>query len=273
LLRNTDTLGGKRKRPLRIAILDAAAKTAIIVYGKRTGTTLNLCTDMGRQVWELLAKSPTLLQGRNKNVQAWNSIIIAAVRPLAIVYTGVAAVAIVWVAKLPAARAAPSGTTKTLDSALSKSTLRQQGKPAIEYRNLQYGFCFTLPEDWREYSIVIDRWRGYANGPRGDVIVQQGPTISIRDPRWTSAEPRQDIPLMVFTHKQWRSLQRGEFAVSPAPFGPAELGRNRRYVFGLPPRYNYAFPPGFQEVDQILRSKPLDGDCLTHEHATRAMGR
>ncbi|MFZ0593570.1 MAG: hypothetical protein WAM39_24135 [Bryobacteraceae bacterium] len=35
----------------------AAAKTAIIVYGKRVGTTLNVCTDMGRQVWELLAKS------------------------------------------------------------------------------------------------------------------------------------------------------------------------------------------------------------------------
>jgi hypothetical protein len=35
----------------------AAAKTAIIVYGKRVGTTLNVCTDMGRQVWEFLAKS------------------------------------------------------------------------------------------------------------------------------------------------------------------------------------------------------------------------
>ena len=34
-----------------------AAKTTIIVYGKRVGTTLNVCTDMGRQVWELLAKS------------------------------------------------------------------------------------------------------------------------------------------------------------------------------------------------------------------------
>jgi hypothetical protein len=32
-------------------------ETAIIVYGKRVGTTLNVCTDMGRQVWELLAKS------------------------------------------------------------------------------------------------------------------------------------------------------------------------------------------------------------------------
>ena len=35
----------------------AAAKTAIIVYGKRVGTTLNVRTDMGRQVWELLAKN------------------------------------------------------------------------------------------------------------------------------------------------------------------------------------------------------------------------
>jgi hypothetical protein len=29
----------------------------IIVHGKRVGTTLNVSTDMGRQVWELLAKS------------------------------------------------------------------------------------------------------------------------------------------------------------------------------------------------------------------------
>lgn len=39
------------------APLGAAAKTAIIVYGKRVGTTLNVRTDMGRQVWELLAKN------------------------------------------------------------------------------------------------------------------------------------------------------------------------------------------------------------------------
>ncbi len=32
-------------------------RPAIIVYGKRVGTTLNVRTDMGRQVWELLAKS------------------------------------------------------------------------------------------------------------------------------------------------------------------------------------------------------------------------
>lgn len=144
-----------------------------------------------------------------------------------------------------------------------------EGRPRIQYRNLQYGFCLTLPEDWRRYSIVVDRWKGYTGGANGDVTVQQGPIISIRDPRWKSAEPRQDIPIMVFTQQQWRSLQHGEFTVSAAPIGPTELGRNRQYVFALPPRYNYAFPPGYQEVDQIVRSKPLDGDCPSRERPAR----
>jgi ParB family chromosome partitioning protein len=30
-----------------------AVKTAIIGYGERVGTTLNVCTDVGRQVWKL----------------------------------------------------------------------------------------------------------------------------------------------------------------------------------------------------------------------------
>lgn len=111
---------------------------------------------------------------------------------------------------------------------------------------------------------MADRWQGFTNGPRGDVTVEQGPIISIRDPRWTSAESGQDIPIMVFTQKQWRSLQRGAFMVSPAPIGPHELGRNRKFVFALPPRYNYGSLPGYQEVDQLVRSNPLDGECLRH---------
>ena len=39
--------------------------------------------------------------------------------------------------------------------------------------------------------------------------------------------------------------------------GPSELGRNTRYVFGLPFRYNYSFPIGYEEVEKILESKPF----------------
>ena len=62
---------------------------------------------------------------------------------------------------------------------------------------------------------------------------------------------------MVFTLAQWKALQDLEFSVGAAPIGPSELGRNSKYVFALPARYNYAFPKGFEEVEDIVKNKPL----------------
>jgi len=62
---------------------------------------------------------------------------------------------------------------------------------------------------------------------------------------------------MVFTLPQWSSLQQEKFHIGAAPVGPKELGRNNRYVFALPARYNFTFPPGFEEVENILESNPL----------------
>jgi hypothetical protein len=128
---------------------------------------------------------------------------------------------------------------------------------ALEYRNTQYGFRFSLPANWKGFSIVTDQWQGYISGQQGDELAQQGPLISIRHPRWTSANPRQDIPVMVFTLAQWDSLQRDEFHIGAAPIGPSELGRNAQYVFALPARYNFAFPTGWEEVQKIIDGKPL----------------
>jgi hypothetical protein len=139
-----------------------------------------------------------------------------------------------------------------------------QPQPAsIEYKNARYGFCFYLPESWKGYFILTDRWRGYHNsgGPHGDETVAAGPRISIRHPQWTAVDPRQDIPIMVFTIAQWRALQKDKFFVSAAPIGPGELGRNRNYVFGLPARFDWAFPTGYEEVEQILSGKPLHTEC------------
>jgi len=41
---------------------------------------------------------------------------------------------------------------------------------------------------------------------------------------------------------------------------PTKLGENDHYVFALPARYNYAFPKGWEEVDQIMKSNPLSMD-------------
>ena len=51
----------------------------------------------------------------------------------------------------------------------------------------------------------------------------------------------------------------GERVGQAAPINPGELGRNVKYVFALPARYNYAFPTGYQEVEKILEGKPLRG--------------
>lgn len=128
---------------------------------------------------------------------------------------------------------------------------------AVEYQNARYGFKVLLPESWRGYSVVVERWLGEAIGTPGDVPVEQGPMILLRHPRWTAQNPRQDIPIMVFSLEQWHALHQEKFHIGAAPVGPSELGRNSSYVFALPARYNYAFQPGWEEVEQILQGHPL----------------
>lgn len=129
--------------------------------------------------------------------------------------------------------------------------------PAI-YSNIQYGFNFSLPDSWRNFSIVSDTWEGSAPGGQIEgAITESGPLLSIRHPQWTSQNQRQDIPILVFTHDQWNSLQQGKFHIGATPVGPSELGRNISYVFALPARYNYAFQQGYEEVENILKGSPL----------------
>lgn len=125
----------------------------------------------------------------------------------------------------------------------------------VLYRNPEYGFTFTLPAAWEGYAVVTTEWEGLPVG--GSDPVQTGPMISLRHPLWTAEAPRQDVPIMIFTVDQWGALQEGEFHIGAAPMGPRELGRNTEYVFALPARYNYAFPEGYEEVEEILEGHPL----------------
>lgn len=136
---------------------------------------------------------------------------------------------------------------------------------SIAYENTQYGFSFSLPQSWKGYSIVTGKWEGLAaeRGSQGDKIVETVPMISIRHPQWTAQNQRQDIPIMIFTIAQWESLQWGDFHIGAAPIGPSELGRNTEYIFALPARYNYAFPTGYEEVEKILQSNPLQPNKIT----------
>jgi hypothetical protein len=127
----------------------------------------------------------------------------------------------------------------------------EASESAPVYVNRSYGFRFGLPADWKGYRVLSKQWEGTTQAePKRK---ERGPKIILRNPRWTTAQPRQDIPIMVFTLAQWKE----DLVVSAAPFGPSELGRNSQYVFALPPRYNYAFPEGYEEVEEILKGNPL----------------
>jgi hypothetical protein len=129
---------------------------------------------------------------------------------------------------------------------------------SVVYKNTGYGFKFSLPKSWRDFSIINDKWEGVVQGDQqaGEAI-ETGPIILIRHPQWTSENQRQDIPIMVFTTSQWDLLQKEAFHIGAAPIGPSELGHNSKYVFALPARYNYAFPTGYEEVEEILKGYPL----------------
>jgi hypothetical protein len=123
------------------------------------------------------------------------------------------------------------------------------------YTNTEYGFRFVLPDSWKGYSIVMDKWEGSA--PGSAEVSETGPMVIIRHPEWSTEDPRQDIPIMVLTLAQWDDLQHEKFHIGAAPVGPAELGRNQQYVFALPARYNFGFLKGYEEVEQIIQSRPL----------------
>lgn len=129
---------------------------------------------------------------------------------------------------------------------------------AVEYRNTEYGFSFSLPKSWEGYSIVNTGWvSGIPDKETMEAEIVGGPIISIRHPLWTESVPRQDIPIMVFTLQQWNDMMSDKFHIGAAPINPSELGRNSNYVFALPARYNFAYPLGVEEVEQILSTKPL----------------
>lgn len=128
----------------------------------------------------------------------------------------------------------------------------------ILYRNEQYGFCFSIPASWQGYSIVKQDWSGNPGGSGSD---QRGPKLLIRHPKWTAAQPYEDIPILIFSKAQWKLIEREELMVSAAPFPPSELARNARYVFALPPRYNYDLARGYEEVEELVRGRHLKAPC------------
>lgn len=140
------------------------------------------------------------------------------------------------------------------NTATTTSVVNQSDK--IVYRNTEYKFEITLPDSWKGYSEIREDWEGDTINAKGEVILGtvRGPIVLIRHPKWMEEFPRQDIPIMIFTRSQWEDLVTDKFHIGSAPIGPSDLGRNVKYIFALPARYNYTYLPGFEEVGQILES-------------------
>ncbi len=130
---------------------------------------------------------------------------------------------------------------------------------SVVYSNVQYGFCFALPESWKGYSVVPDQWGGTILSS-GQTV--HGPQILIRNPKWTATNPYQDIPIMVFTPAEWQRVQAVTMAVSAAPIGPSELGHNSKYVFALPPRWiGFIDTIGQDELNAWMQQNRLQAPC------------
>lgn len=154
-----------------------------------------------------------------------------------------------------AQKTGPKVTEKSAGDTVATTAKSQSS--GIDYTNEDYGFSISLPDSWKGFSVISDNWEGYSldNQGQGQVMTESGPLISVRHPDWEYKSPRQDIPIMVFTISEWNDMQNDKFHIGAAPINPSELGRNSKYVFALPARYNFAYLPGYEEVDQIIQNK------------------
>ena len=165
---------------------------------------------------------------------------------------GILTLAGMWAAIPPVFAGVQQGTSSAAGQQAQKAA--EPPPEALEYKNIKYGFRFSLPNGWTGYTIVTEQWEA-SDAQKG--VVERGPIVYIRHPAWTKEEPRQDIPIMVFTLTQWESVEHGDFFISGAAIVPGELGRNRKYAFAVSRRVEDSDVAGAKEVNEILQQHPL----------------
>jgi hypothetical protein len=141
------------------------------------------------------------------------------------------------------------------DDALEIPIIFGTASASVTYKNADYGFNFSLPDNWKGYSVVQKTWTGTPLTP--GTKSETGPKLLIRNPNWTADIPYEDIPILVFTLAQWDSYTAENFTVSAAPIPASELARNNSYVFALPPRWDFDYSKGVEDAQNILKSNPL----------------
>lgn len=139
---------------------------------------------------------------------------------------------------------------------------------SIIYKNTDYGFNFSLPANWQGYSIINNTWIGT---PLTNTPAQSGPKLLIRNPKWTTSAPYEDLPVLVFTIPQWNAYLAENFSIGAAPIKASELDRNDKYVFALPARWDFDYSLDYKEAQDIIARKPLQAFntiSMSHKDAT-----
>lgn len=131
-------------------------------------------------------------------------------------------------------------------STRSKPALHPSNLP-ITYHNSHYGLRFFVPESWRGYSVLLKQWHADPS-----ISNAHGPIIVLRSPKWRPSHPCQDIPILVFTRRQW-AIEQGPQAFGIFAGGvEEEISHNDRYVFAIWSRFNFDEISGSDETQRIV---------------------
>ncbi len=128
---------------------------------------------------------------------------------------------------------------------------------ARAYSNDQFGFSIDLPDSWQGYTvnqIKEDIYDITGQTTTNSGVVDSVQIIELHHPQETAQNPREDIPIMIFTLEQWMHIHNEEWSVGAAPIPPTLLGQNSQWIMALPARYNFDYKPGWEEVDQLVHT-------------------
>jgi hypothetical protein len=133
------------------------------------------------------------------------------------------------------------------------------GLPLL-YHNAQYGLIFFLPASWRGYTVLVQRWDGQTYSAAADktIVTEHGPVIVLRHPQWKAGDPCQDIPILVFTRRQWDADKQGRFSIGAGGM-EYEIGHNPKYTFAIHSRFNWGESRGWKEAGAIVERNQAAG--------------
>jgi hypothetical protein len=133
----------------------------------------------------------------------------------------------------------------------NSKTPSQPSDLPVRYESAQCGLTFFLPATWQGYTVLTEQWDAPLRSVdyKSEIGREHGPIIILRRPQ---DGPWQDIPVMVFTHRQWVAQQQDR--CFPYAGGVIdELWHNRNYVFGLYSRALWQEEQGLEEAQDIIK--------------------